>query len=62
MKDEGAIVKATFIYKGACYGNDDMVTYDILDAMTHLEEEWKANAVAFLDVGCFSSFSHFASS
>ncbi|KAI4668001.1 uncharacterized protein J4E78_001822 [Alternaria triticimaculans] len=49
MKDEGAIVKATFIYKGGYNRSDDVATYDILDAMTQPEEEWKANAVAFFD-------------
>ncbi|KAI4928213.1 uncharacterized protein J4E92_005697 [Alternaria infectoria] len=62
MKDEGAIVKATFIYKGGHNRSDDVATYDILDAMTQPEEEWKANAVAFFDAVCFSSPSHFASS
>jgi len=49
MKDEGAIVKATFIYKEGYSIHDGVVTYDILDAMTQPEEEWKANAVTFFD-------------
>lgn len=63
MKDEGAIVKATFDYKGRDdYEKEITVTYDIVNAMVQPEEEWKANAVAFFDAVCFSSLSHFASS
>jgi len=50
MKDEGAIVKATFDYKRRDdYEKEITVTYDIVNAMVQPEEEWKANAVAFFN-------------
>jgi hypothetical protein len=48
MREEGATVKASFGY-GYRYEEDSTVIYDILEAMTQPENEWRAKAVAFFD-------------